>query len=318
MDDSQRADTHPALLTPVLTPEIVRWSRASSKQPIVVYPEVERGNPANANCVVRYLLNTPGLLGGPVRFDEGDLLFAYSPQFAVGLGDVPLLRFPLVDTRIFHPEPARPRSGACFYASKYQLTHGQRVFGLPAGAVEITRDEPDSFAPEQIAEMFRSSEAFYAFENTALGNEAIACHCPTVLMPNPFLQKPRGLSQEDWHGIAWGTDPAEVERARTTVVQGADRYRTFANEVPDQIRRFIELTQSAAGRCAEPADIFLPQWAPVPVPVAPAKEIVRSIRAESDLSWRTAMRIAYEALRGALRSSWRRVRHLILAVFGGS
>ena len=55
---------NPALRTPTITAEVVRRHLEAGVEPIVVYPEVVKGNPRNARSVVRYLLNRAGMIGG--------------------------------------------------------------------------------------------------------------------------------------------------------------------------------------------------------------------------------------------------------------
>lgn len=247
------------LATPLLTQAIVDRHLASRLQPIAVYPEIIAGNPFNARCVARYILNYPGLLGGPESFDSQEILFAYSKQFGERCGcPDQLLEVPLVDQALFHPQPVMPRKGACFYAMKYQHVHKQEVFGLPPDATEITRDLANSQTPEEIADLFRSSEAFYLFENSALGTESILCHCPTVLMPNPYLQKPAGLDEQDWYGLAWGNTEQELSRARATINSATAVYESKLLKFEQQLQQFIALTQSRAAKLREKPVISLP------------------------------------------------------------
>lgn len=47
---------------------------------IVVYPEIVSGNPLGAKRVVRWVMNTPGLLGGETRYAADEEVFVYDPQ----------------------------------------------------------------------------------------------------------------------------------------------------------------------------------------------------------------------------------------------
>ena len=48
---------------------------------IVIYPEITFGNPLRAKNVVRWLLNKPGRMDGPIEFGNKDLIFYYHEQF---------------------------------------------------------------------------------------------------------------------------------------------------------------------------------------------------------------------------------------------
>lgn len=244
--------TNPDLLTPLLTQEIVSLHASRSAMPVVVYPEMVRGNRLDASCIVRYVLNVPGHLGGDRQYPPEEMVWAYSEQLA-GLCDRcdGVLHMPVVDQNVFNPIAGTERSGAVFYAAKFQSDHGQKVFGLPDGAVEITRGQPDSQTPQEIARLLQGAEVFYCFENTALAIEAVLCGCPAVFMPNPYLDKPISLNELGWDGFAWGNDPAEIERARATIAQGQANYGRTVSAFFTQLLKFIDATQAKAKKISE-------------------------------------------------------------------
>jgi hypothetical protein len=237
------APVGPDLLTPVLTPAIVRYHYEKGLTPIVVYGEVVRGNPLRADCVVRYLLNFPGLLGGAASYDPSELLYGYSGVLAEAVGAPEnVLMVPTVDASVFHPGARdQPRSGTCFYAAKYKTILGGCVSDEMRGSVEITLDYPAT--QTEIADLFRRSELLYCYENTALALEAMLCGCPAVFMPNPHLTEIIALRELGRDGVAWGTDPAEIARAKATVHRVRESYLRVCDEYWHQLDRFIQVTQ---------------------------------------------------------------------------
>ena len=179
----------PDLMTPVLTNDIVKSHFERGLAPIMVYPETIAGNPFKSPCVVRYVLNFPGLLGGDKEYAPSELCFSYGEVLAAHTRDPKNILFiPAVDTRIFYqPREAQERKGTCFYADKYQVAHKGKLFDITKDSLEITRDKPNSQSPKEIAEIFRRSELFYVYENTALAIEAVLCGCPVVFLPNAYL-----------------------------------------------------------------------------------------------------------------------------------
>lgn len=138
---------------------------------------------------------------------------------------------------------AQKRQGSCFYANKYKIAHKGELFDITKDSYEITRDLPDSPTPQEVADLFRRSEVFYTYENTALATEAVLCGCPAVFLPNPHLTEIIAAKELGPEGYAWGSDPAEIARARSTVAQGAANYlKTYAT-FWNQLDNFIELTQ---------------------------------------------------------------------------
>lgn len=235
----------PDLMTPLLTHYLMRHHFARGLTPIVVYPEVVRGNPFNAPCVVRYVLNFPGALGGDKDYPPEELCFGYSKALAAQTCFPDNILFmPVTDTRVFHP-PANElkRQGSCFYADKYKVVHGGKLFPITQNSVEITRDRPYSQTPQEIADLFHRSELFYTYENTALATEAVLCGCPAVFLPNPHLSEIIGAKELGPEGYAWGTDPKEIARAKATVKQGAENYLKRYGAYWQDLDRFIALTQ---------------------------------------------------------------------------
>lgn len=238
--------THPELLTPLVTQRIIDHHFRRGLTPIVVYPETVAGNPFQAPFVVRYVLNFPGHLGGDKTYPSSELIYSYSKTLAdaVGFKDN-VLFIPATDTNIFHPpEREGVRQGSCFFASKYKTIHNGKLLPITDGSVEIVRDVPEEQTPQQIAELFRRSEVFYAYENTALAIEAVLCGCPAVFIPNQHLSEMIAAKELGPEGYAWGTDEAEIARARSSVAAGRANYMKLYGEYWQQLDGFIASTQA--------------------------------------------------------------------------
>lgn len=234
-------------LTPVLTSRIIQSDFERGLTPITIYPETIPGNLFNAPLVVRYVMNFPGLLGGDIKFDPNEILLAYSKNLAdaAGCGDS-VLFIPASDTNIFTPEPRQKRSGTCFSAAKYKYHHGGELFPETLNSVEITRNLPGSPKPDEIADLFRRSELFYCYENSALIIEALLCECPVVILPNKYLHQIIGDREMGRDGIAWGASPEEIERAKATVIMGKEGYLRLYAEFWRQLDQFVSRTQAKA------------------------------------------------------------------------
>lgn len=250
------------LCTPELTEGIIASHFARGATPIVVCSETYSGTLPNAPFTVRYFGNYLGLLGGAKERDPTEIPYGYSKRIAETLGAPEnVLTIPVVDTATFTSDPVVVRNGVCFYAQKYKKVHGGRVFGLPRDAVEITRDEPGEQSPQEIADLFRRSEAFYCFEDSALILEAGLCGCPSILMPNKYFQTPLGVLDFGWDGFAWGDSPNEVQRARETVHKVAGNYQVVLERFFSQLQAFVSKTQAAVADIPYPKRITLPKTA---------------------------------------------------------
>jgi hypothetical protein len=235
----------PDLLTPIVTPQVVQSHFERGLTPIMIYPETIAGNPFNGSCVVRYVMNFPGLLGGDKNYAPEELCFSYSKVLAAATHSPDnVLYLPATDTRIFCTVSNQPtRQGSCFYANKYKLDYKGKLFDITKDSLEITRDLPDSQTPGEIANIFRRSEVFYVYENTALATEAVLCGCPAVFLPNPYLTEMIAIRELGSEGYAWGANPADIARARETVDLGAKNYLKTYEIYWRELDRFVELTQ---------------------------------------------------------------------------
>ncbi len=243
------ARLNPDFLTKPLTLDIIDHHYENKITPIVIYPETVKGNPYGAPFVVRYIMNFPGLLGGDKSYPKSEMCFGYSKELLEGQkaeDQSNVLYIPGCDTATFHPPHENtPRKGSCYFASKFKNVHNGKTFPVTNDSFEITRDLPDSLSPQEIAELLRKSEVFYAYENTALATEATLCGCPAVFLPNSHLTKRIATEESGTHGVAWGSDPKEVERAKETVHLAYQDYLKQIDLFWTRLDQFIELTQNA-------------------------------------------------------------------------
>lgn len=239
-------ETHPALNTPLVTPELIERHKAAGREPIVVYPEVVPGNPRKAASVVRYVLNRAGLLGGDSVYADTELIFGF------GLNALPdgadpqnILFLPPIDTAIFNnrdnPDDHQ-RSGALLYPGRHQAALSQYP-QLAAEATLITYSWPESH--EALAELLRRSEVVYCFESTAIAAEAALCGCPAVILPSPFFNGV-ALSEAEIgrNGIALNDSPEEVAFARSSVGKMWDAYQAAEARFWSQLDHFVATTQA--------------------------------------------------------------------------
>jgi len=218
----------------------------------VVYPETITGNPIGGRTIVRYVLNFPGQLAGDSIYAPEEIIFGYSSALAAAGGaPAQVLFIPASNASIFTPGEPRARQGSCFWAMKYRIVHGAEPLPITADSIEITRDLPDSPEPAAIAELFRRSELFYTYENTALALEAALCLCPTVFLPNPWLTEVIAAKEMGMDGFAWGPDPAEIARAKETVHLARERYLATYGQFWDQLSSFVSITQLRAAEDME-------------------------------------------------------------------
>src|SRR5258706_9916148 len=81
------------------------WETPYAEAPLsgdwtAVYPEIVHGNPWGAPHVVRWVLNTPGLLGGDATYDPSETVVTFSRLFI----DEPVLMLPTIELDIYRDE----------------------------------------------------------------------------------------------------------------------------------------------------------------------------------------------------------------------
>lgn len=245
--------TNPLWHTPLLTDELERQHAQAGRQPIVVYPEVVPGNPANSPSVVRYLLNVPGLLGGDTEFPDSEMIFAYGQHLLPeGVGTERLLFLPPIDTSIFNNRDNpydTHRKGCLIYPGRYAdalKNHPE----LAARCTVITHEWPAT--RQEMADMFRRSERVYCFASTSIAMEAMLCGCPVVVLRSPFFDGvPLSVDEFGTYGLAFEDTPQAIEQARQGLITVQEKYLALQNRFWDQLARFIELTQAMP--CSAPS-----------------------------------------------------------------
>lgn len=211
---------------------------------IVVYPEVEKGNPLHARRVVRYLLNVPGLIRGDKTFPESELIFAYSGLLRGYLRDPEnILTVPVTSDEFLKPVGNHKRNTALVWKGA-KTKVGQELCIDAELAREITFDWPRTH--RVLAEQFRRADVFYSYQNyTNLTIEARLCGCPAVIIPNGiFTREQFETSMPGINGLAFGNTSEEVARAASTVGAFVDDFKAMTDEFYNvQLDTFIEKTQ---------------------------------------------------------------------------
>jgi len=211
---------------------------------VAIYPEIQQGNPVEAETVVRYILNTPGrvpalmsdgsLVPGPTEFPETDLLYYFSRLYAPeGTPDENILFLPILDLHLFKDQKKKRTKKA------YMIGKGMNYplkLSHPTDAIEIDR----VFAQDQqaLADFLNECEVFYCYDpNTAMTEIARLCGV-RVVMFNPLYTKEEFSKYEPgMMGISWGQD----EGVKLNTIDFRMHYADLKNEFDRQLDRFIQI-----------------------------------------------------------------------------
>lgn len=146
---------------------------------IAIYPEIYSGNPLEGDTVVRYVLQTAGLMAsygtpGPSTQeikDTADHIYVFSKIYdTFGADDDHVLFLPIINLHMFKDQ-GKKRTKTSFYCAR-----GTNLYKHPTDAVEITR----AFATDQqaLADLLNECEVLYVYDKiTAMLEVARLCGC---------------------------------------------------------------------------------------------------------------------------------------------
>jgi hypothetical protein len=241
--------TNPAWWTPRLTDEFMRQHYEQRRKPLVLYPEVVFGAPLGMGRKIRYLLNRPGFIDGPKRFDDDEFVVAFRSEFVPESGARTILTVPPTDIGLFNPLGVIPESRKGIYCYHNRFLHrGGRLQPVTRDTTEISPRHPRTLA--ELAAVFRSAELLYAYEASTIVTEARLCGCPVVYLPNDAMLKDHPGSAYGLDGLAWGANAAEIARAKATVDKVYTRYLAQLSDFVDELDTFIAQTQAWAAQAS--------------------------------------------------------------------
>ncbi len=206
---------------------------------IVIYPEVVPDNFLRARRVVRWLLNRPGYINGAqIDFGPEDYVVAWSRIIDA---HKPILNFQISNDGLFHPHDLPEKQGDLFYLGKGDPQ--ARVPALEQGKTEITREWPEDH--RHLADTLRRSRTVLSYDTlSGVNYEATLCGTLCVIIPNgPYTRADLARGELGLNGIAWGTEPEEIDRARRTLPDAWTRYLATIARQPAAVRGFVEATQ---------------------------------------------------------------------------
>jgi O-antigen biosynthesis protein len=209
---------------------------------IGIYPEVVKGNPLQCGRAVRYLLNLPGVCGGPKEFPEEDLLFVYSKFFnnKIGLPEDRILTTPCIDIDVFY-DRRLDRKGKLYYIGK----------GRDSGAVKVPsigkgHDYMGEEGQKRLAYILNKCELLYSYDSvSAMYEIARLCGCPVVIMPDDKWTKEdcRSILNWDAGGVGYGLDEEAYAMATCDSSRIRKAHEDWVLLFQKQLTTFIEITQ---------------------------------------------------------------------------
>lgn len=180
---------------------------------IVVYPEIIIGNPNNFRYVMRWILNTPGVLGGDGIFGKDDLIYKFVNYFHVA--DETKVRGELRNYNL--------------QLNKF-VDHGHHIPGKTCYIVRKGKDKVLNQHPEDaicldnyqheggidyLVQVFNECERFISYDHiTFISAQAVLCGCDSIVIPDGVSTKEewKASASSNRYGIAYGFDDREWAR----------------------------------------------------------------------------------------------------------
>lgn len=204
---------------------------------VAIYPEIIHGNPAEANTVVRYILNEVGMMGtmgvrGPESYPDTDKIFVFSKLFnTFGVDEDHLMFLPVINLHEFYDQKKK-RTNTCFFVGK-----GQNTQKHPEDAIEVSRVTAGDQA--HLANVLNRCEVMYGYDPvSAMYDIARLCGCRVVILPSKYSKKEFSKYELSENGLSFDKDTSKLDTQLFL-----ETYRSMRDSFSDKIDRFIELTQ---------------------------------------------------------------------------
>lgn len=200
-----------------------------------IYPEIYHGNDMGATTVVRYILNTPGVMAGygipgPTTFDKTDKIYVFSKLYdTFGVDDNHLMFLPVINLYVFK-DLHQKRTKTCYLVGK-----GVNTNEHPRDSVELTR----MFANNQgaLAELLNECHTFYCYDPvSAMMDIARLCGCQVRYLGGKTRAELKKY-EPGIEGLDFGYGTTFSSRAFR------DRYLQMRKDFEVKLEKFIEDTQ---------------------------------------------------------------------------
>lgn len=171
---------------------------------VAVYSEIQRDNVAGAGTVVRYILQTPGVMAlygklGPTKFPKTDKIFVFSKIYdTFDVDDDHVMFLPILNMYLFK-DKGKKRDKTCFLVGKGKDQHKH-----PRDSFELTKE----FSMDQaaLADKLNECQVMYTYDRmSAMTEIARLCGC-RVKYYGDFKKKELELYEPGMNGMGYKED----------------------------------------------------------------------------------------------------------------
>lgn len=211
-----------------------------------IYPEIYRGNDMDAQKVVRYVLQTPGLMGTTAQtgsFQSGpsteeikatsDDIYVFSRIYdTFGVDDSHILFLPILNLKVFKDLKKRERNKTCYLVGK-----GTNQNKHPKGSIELTRQ----FATDQqaLADLLNECSVLYCYDRlSAMADIARLCGCKVKYFGD-FPREEMEKYEVTMNGMEYGFEDVKLD-----IEAFRENYINLKKTFDIRMDEFIERTQT--------------------------------------------------------------------------
>lgn len=175
---------------------------------IIVYPEIEPGNPFGCRNVIRWILNDyhlPEKDNTVSTWGDKDLWLYYSEEFYDGLKEKNILFVRETKLNKFINYNIERTNESCFtYRKNHHLKNLLSIIH-PLNSIEI----PHIISDNELINIFNKCKRFYSYDTeTYLSELAALCGCESVVVPNSLSK-----TNNNRLGVAYGLENLEYARS---------------------------------------------------------------------------------------------------------
>lgn len=204
---------------------------------MVIYPEIVVGNPFKAKYITRWILNTPGKIGGDGIFGENDLVYKYSDFFEVDKNTQVDGFLRCIETKKdFFNDLKLERQGSCYLVKKGKLENKKLIYH-PEDSLNID----DYISDEYLLEVFNKKEFFFSYDTATYHYiQAALCGCIAVVIPDGTMSKEEWVNKHKTvkHGIAYGMD--DLQWAKDTMKYLRSDLQKFEDECEISVDEYVK------------------------------------------------------------------------------
>jgi hypothetical protein len=208
---------------------------------ITIYPEIIVGNPCNAKNVVRWILNTVGVIGGNCNsWGKYDMVYNYCDAFTCNCGNHAIAsNLTTIDMQVdFWTQPTGLTRDRDTYIIRkgHRKTHDKHATGS---------HNIDQFGDNQnLRQWLASSRVFVSYDAaTYISVQAAMAGALSIVVPDD-----ENVSAEEWrqkfpqfkYGIAYGFDQKEIGYAMETRQQLINHTRQMEANSIKTVRKFAQ------------------------------------------------------------------------------